>query len=68
MTDIDSQPNTAITLRQRFQERSVSQHPLQRRADLATFQTAIASGGSGGRWKPTPGAGSKPQADSRIVR
>lgn len=41
---------TAITLRQRLQERSVSQHPLQRRADLATFQTAIAAGGSGGRF------------------
>ncbi len=41
---------TAITLRQRLQERSVSQHPLQRRADLASFQTAVASGGSGGRF------------------
>jgi putative membrane protein len=41
---------TAITLRQRLQERSVSQHLLQRRADLATFQSAIASGGSGGRF------------------
>jgi putative membrane protein len=41
---------TAITLRQRLQERSVSQHPLQRRADLASIQVAIASGGSGGRF------------------
>ncbi|MEA2528413.1 MAG: putative rane protein [Thermomicrobiales bacterium] len=41
---------TAITLRQRLQERSISQQPLQRRAGLATFHTAVASGGSGGRF------------------
>jgi len=41
---------TVITLRRRLQERSVSQHPLQRRAGLASFQTAVASGGSGGRY------------------
>jgi putative membrane protein len=41
---------TAITLRSRLQERSISQQPLQRRADLASFHTAVASGGSGGRF------------------
>jgi putative membrane protein len=41
---------TVITRRQRLQERSVSQHPLQRRADLATFHAAVASSGSGGRF------------------
>jgi hypothetical protein len=41
---------TAITLRRRLQERSVSQNPFQRRAALASFHTAIAAGGSGGRF------------------
>lgn len=40
---------TLITSRQRLQRRSVSRHPLQRRAGLATFRAAVASGGSGGR-------------------
>jgi putative membrane protein len=41
---------TAITLRRRLQERSVSQHPFQRRAALATLHIAVASGGAGGRY------------------
>jgi putative membrane protein len=40
---------TAITLRRRIQYRSVLQTPLQRRARLATFQIAVASGGHGRR-------------------
>lgn len=41
---------TAITRRARLQERSVSQNPFQRRANLVTFRTAVASGGEGGRF------------------
>jgi putative membrane protein len=41
---------TAITRRTRLQERSVSQNPLQRRASLVTFRTAVASGGEGGQF------------------
>jgi putative membrane protein len=41
---------TAITRRTRLQERSVSQNPFQRRANLVSFRTAVASGGEGGRF------------------
>ncbi|MGH2534722.1 MAG: PH domain-containing protein [Thermomicrobiales bacterium] len=39
---------TAIAERRRLQLRAVSQDRFQRRAALATFQTAVASGGAGG--------------------
>ena len=39
---------TTITGRRRLQRREVSQNPLQRRAHLATFRAAVASGGSSG--------------------
>jgi putative membrane protein len=40
---------TSVTHRRRLQRREVSQSPLQRPDHLATFRTAVASGGSGGR-------------------
>ena len=40
---------TTITPRRRLQRRSVDQNPLQRRARLATFRAAVASGGGGGQ-------------------
>jgi putative membrane protein len=40
---------TIVTERRRLQHRSVHQNRLQRRADLATFGVAVASGGEGGR-------------------
>jgi putative membrane protein len=40
---------TIVTERRRLQHRSVHQNVLQRRADLATFGAAVASGGEGGR-------------------
>jgi putative membrane protein len=40
---------TTITSPRRLQLRHVSQQPLQRRARLATFRAAVASGGAGGR-------------------
>ena len=39
---------TTMTLRRRLQHRSVSRGPFQRRARLATFRAAVASGRSGG--------------------
>lgn len=41
---------TTLTLRRRINYRGVSQNPLQRRAALATFFAAVASGGEGGRF------------------
>ncbi|HEV2108317.1 MAG TPA: PH domain-containing protein [Thermomicrobiales bacterium] len=40
---------TAIMPRQRIQRRSMTRSPFQRRAGLATFHAAVASGGTGGR-------------------
>ena len=40
---------TTITVRQRLQQRAVSRSFFQRRARLATFHAAVASGGAGGR-------------------
>jgi putative membrane protein len=40
---------TTIVARRRLQRRSVAQDPFQRRADLASFDVAVASGGAGGR-------------------
>jgi putative membrane protein len=40
---------TIVTERRRLQHRSVHQNVLQRRAELATFGVAVASGGEGGR-------------------
>ncbi len=40
---------TSILPRRRVQHRSVEQNPLQRRAALASFGAAVASGGAGGR-------------------
>jgi putative membrane protein len=39
----------AIMPRRRLQRRSMTRNPFQRRAALATFHAAVASGGSGGR-------------------
>ena len=39
---------TTVTLRRRLQRRSTSANPFQRRAKLATFHAAVASGGRGG--------------------
>ena len=40
---------TTITARRRLQQRAVNRSFLQRRARLATFHAAVASGGAGGR-------------------
>lgn len=42
--------HTLVTRRQRLQHRGMSANPFQRRADLATFHTAVASGHSGGHF------------------
>lgn len=42
---------TVITRVQRLQHRRLLANPLQRRANLATFRGAVASGGSGGRFE-----------------
>ncbi|MGB3307516.1 MAG: PH domain-containing protein [Thermomicrobiales bacterium] len=41
---------TMVTRRQRLQHRSLTANPFQRRAGLATFHTAVASGSSGGHF------------------